>query len=92
MKLLTTFVALLLATYIAIQPSVTSMTTEYDPNTQSYHMVITGDQAEIDRICAQGDCSRTFATRLEATNYFLEILGRAYGITLVPIPPPLTTG
>lgn len=90
MRIFTAIVAIILATFIALQPQVISMRAEYDTNAHTYYMVITGDQAEIDRICAQGDCSRTFATRLEATNYFLDILGRAYGITLVPIPPPLT--
>lgn len=91
MKLFMRLVPLFLAALLTLHPHQLSMTAEYDSNIHAYRMVITGDQAEIDRICAEGDCSLTFATRLDAANYFLLLLGRANGITLVPIPPPFTT-
>lgn len=88
MKIYTMLFTLFLAAFIVFHPHELSMTSQYDSNTHTYHMVITGDQAEIDRVCAEGDCSLTFASRLDATNYFLLLLGRANGITLIPLPPP----
>lgn len=68
------------------QPGI-SMTSEQDVSGQ-FQMVITGPEAEVARICSFGDCSRLFPTRLDATNYFLDLFGRANGVQLAPIPPP----
>ena len=63
-----------------------SMTSQQMPDGQ-YQMVISGPESEVARVCSFGDCSRTFASRLDASNYFLGLFGQANGLTIVPIPP-----
>jgi hypothetical protein len=84
-----TLISLFLAAVLFSAPTGSmSMTSELDPATGLYRMVITGSQEDVDRVCAQGDCTREFPTRWQATNYYFELFGAANGITLVPLPPP----
>jgi hypothetical protein len=53
-----------------------------------YYLVLSGDQGEINRICAYGDCGRASASRIDALNYWVSLMSQAYGISIVPIPPP----
>jgi len=88
--------ALLIGFFVGFQVGVTLAQTSGQPGVSmtseavngQYRMVISGPTDQVNRICAQGDCSRTFGSPLDATNYFYELFGRANGIFLVPIPPP----
>lgn len=53
-----------------------------------YYLVLDGDQAILNRICSYGDCGRGFNTRIDALNYWSSLQSQAFGIQIVPIPPP----
>lgn len=54
-----------------------------------WYLVLTGDSAEIARICVYGDCSRGSASLIDALNYWYTILGASKGIQIAPIPQPV---
>jgi hypothetical protein len=53
-----------------------------------FHLVLSGDQAEIALICSYGDCSLGFGSRYDALDYWRTLLNARYGIFLVPLPLP----
>lgn len=87
--------ALLIGFFVGFQVGVTLAQTAVEPGVSmtsevvdgQYRMVISGPSNQVARVCAQGDCSRTFNNRLDATNYFLELFGKANGLYIVPLPP-----
>ena len=78
---------IILSIVIAIS-SVLSMTSQ--PAEGGYKMALTGSPEDIAAVCAQVDCNTTYSSRLEATNAYLQALGRATGLNIAPIPPPTT--
>lgn len=54
-----------------------------------YYLVLTGDGAEINRICGYGNCSQGFSSPLDAVNAFMSLIGAANGVYVVPIPQPM---
>lgn len=54
-----------------------------------FYLVLSGDGAEIATVCAVGDCTQGFATRLDALNEWSRLIGLAHGYAVAPIPQPM---
>lgn len=62
-----------------------------------FYLVLGGDQAEVNAICAYGNCAQGFASLFDALNYWGLLLSKRYNIALAPLPvytaqavPPVT--
>jgi hypothetical protein len=81
-------IVLLFALPVRAQQVISSTSAQAEQHPDGlYYLVLGGDGAEISRICAYGDCGRGFNTRLDALNYWADLMSARYNISIVHIPP-----